>query len=586
MDSENIKDIKDIKATENIQDTENIFKNPKSKYILSRDYSKNIEEHINIIKNINNNLKKNNYKNEEYEDVVEYLNYKLQFIRVFSTKGVQGIVGFIKFLDSKSFNVFKISVDINRSIEHEYEILKSLNSLRKFMPNFLTTLGMIEMPITNDFIKNPGRNYPLIPESEMEENCTLPRNVLLLEFVNKLPFYRIIERCKNKNLVSSLILQIILALEIAQNECDFTHYDLHTGNILIQKCDKEALFLYKYKDEFYLLPTFGFFPLIIDTGFSYSKAVNNKSMKTHTNYNNKGFQMTCFDPLNDVHHFLISLFYILEREGDNFDSLSNKIKYIFRHVPVLRKTGWKELPYNPTKIVLKRILEDSTDWFKNEENICYDVFLDNKKDFLEILNSLVELPIKNFNKEYFYDCFPYFIQVLDDLCRDVEYDKIYLFITKIVVDSIIQFKNIRENKNNSEKIVEDFKSSLHKKLKDSNIKIPTNSINYERLLVSGSIMGERLSSNYYKWIGENNNAVKEYYKKTAISCPLDMFIYLAKNFTPYIKLEKDSIIHLFNCDDKNRSVKFCKDLENLDIQKINKLSFLKKGKKLYEILKF
>ncbi len=40
-----------------------------------------------------------------------------------------------------------------------------------------------------------------------------------------------------------------------------------------------------------------------------------------------------------------------------------------------------------------------------------------------------------------------------------------------------------------------------------------NYINYEKLLVAGMALGERLSSNYYKWIGENTNLIYKCYQK-------------------------------------------------------------------------
>ena len=63
----------------------------------------------------------------------------------------------------------------------------------------------------------------------------------------------------------SCLFQIIMSLVVYRKMFDLTHNDLHTNNILYKKSDKMYLF-YRYKGDFYKVPTFGRIYKIIDFG--------------------------------------------------------------------------------------------------------------------------------------------------------------------------------------------------------------------------------------------------------------------------------------------------------------------------------
>ena len=63
----------------------------------------------------------------------------------------------------------------------------------------------------------------------------------------------------------SILLQIIFTLITYQKAFDFTHNDLHTNNIMYIETDEDFLF-YKYKHEYFKVPTFGKIWKIIDYG--------------------------------------------------------------------------------------------------------------------------------------------------------------------------------------------------------------------------------------------------------------------------------------------------------------------------------
>jgi len=240
--------------------------------------------------------------------------------------------------------------------------------------------------------------YEIEFEKELERSKNLfheakdafPRTVILYEKINNFPLHRYLKKIKyDNNLMSSQILQLLLALQIAQNQFNFTHYDLHTTNVLQQHCEYNSVFMYNIHGIKYIVPTYGYYPKIIDVGSSYSDEVKNHTMLTHANSYDYGFQSQFFDPLNDIHHSLLSLFYYIEDKKLCFDSLCNKFKHIFYRLPVLRKSGWKKLPHDLTDTVFWKIKKDCLPEYEN-----YDIFREYKGNFLEVLNSLVFIPFE------------------------------------------------------------------------------------------------------------------------------------------------------------------------------------------------
>lgn len=514
-----------------------------------------------------------------YNEKLNVMKQEFDFVRSFNTKGVQGIVGFVNIKDTNTPLVFKISTDINRSVEHEFNILEEFNDMRRYCPHFVRSIGMLELPVASDFISESYTNA-LFDENEE----TLPRNIMFMEYVNKLPFYRICQDTENKNIVISQILQVLLALEICQAKKNFTHYDLHTSNILIQMCDKNSVFVYKIGGKHYAIPTYGFFPLIIDTGISYSKCTEGKQMMSNTDNYDHGFQTTVYDRLNDVHHFLLATFYYIEVDSDGYDSLSNKIKIIFRHLPVLRKSGWKTLPNDLCDLTISKLKDDCRSYRK------FELFDEYDKQSLEILNGLIKLPIKYHGEDNkdFSDCFTAFMEEyhqLVDIDDFTEHD--VLFILRTIIDSINLYRDEYTSSSiiNKSIVINKFKNHFITKVSkvlDDNVEYD---INYEKILLSGIVFSERLETNYYDMIEENKNLIDELYEKTIVKSPVDMVNYIGRNMTPHFDIDKDTIIYYWNADNETRKEKRCNELSFDVIDKINRSYFIDKGNMLVNELK-
>lgn len=533
-------------------------------YLYQRNYIKKLYDDL---KNINYNKK------------TEYTSTQLEFVRCFNTKGVQGIVGHVKIPNYPHPIVFKISVDINRSVEHEFFVMENCNNqLIDIVPHYVRSIGMLELPISEDFIRDPYEHSLFSVEGDM-----IPRTIIFIENVNKLPFYKLCDHIlyndirdntykqTDKNIISSQILQILLALYTGQEKNNFVHYDLHTANILIQKCEINSHFLYITNNNKYLIPTYGFFPVLIDMGISYIKELEGKYISFNLDNYDRGFQTSEYDKLHDVHHFLINSMYVLEYRNKTFDNICNKLKYLFRHIPILRKSGWKYLPYDLTEIVIDKLREQCKYYSQ------YRIFSRCEKESLEVLNGLIKLPLTYKGDEYdFYDCFPYFMEEFHKLI-DIDYysDNDCMFVLKIIV-GLINTKDIDQFGHDLSFIL---KVVLDIDLSDKNI-------NFKKLYLSAVVFGERLANIYSYMINKHNKLIQECYDKTLVKSVEDVVVYLMKNMTPYSELKIDDKIYVWNIKD-NRKEEFILSNDKISLEQLetlNSCNLLDKGNMLLEFL--
>jgi len=196
----------------------------------------------------------------------------LSFDTLFEKSGKQGLVGLFNTHNKEEggYNkkiVFKISKYINYLVHHEYSVMKGLNDISPYCPHFCKTIGTVLCKVDPKF-RTAGNPFQISSKYPIE------KEVLLTEYIdNSCKFYNYIRSSKIKdNVIFSSIKQVLMAIAIAQRKKQFTHYDLHSFNIMMKKCNKDVVYLYVLdEDNQFCVPTFGHYPVIIDFGFSYKK---------------------------------------------------------------------------------------------------------------------------------------------------------------------------------------------------------------------------------------------------------------------------------------------------------------------------
>ena len=155
--------------------------------------------------------------------------------------GKHGIVGKCK-IDDETY-VYKMSKYLNYMCEHEYTVMKSLEKIQDFCPHFCKTYGLFDKKLDINFKKQED---PFKPSKNM-----FPAKILLMEDIpNSVKFSSFIKNPDVPDeIVFSTIKQLILAILFAQKDCKFSHYDLHSSNVLMKKCSFDTVHTYKIDDD-------------------------------------------------------------------------------------------------------------------------------------------------------------------------------------------------------------------------------------------------------------------------------------------------------------------------------------------------
>ena len=161
----------------NIDNIDNVLKKERVKkarkdpdfsrpHVLTKGHEETYQKQRSMMASIKSLVNSTSYNNK-----LSVISEHIDFVRSFTTKGVQGVVGFVVIKSDKSGSkketdpndpkteskketpiVFKLSTDVNRSVEHEYEIMEYFNDMRKYCPHFSRSIEMINIPVSNDFI--------------------------------------------------------------------------------------------------------------------------------------------------------------------------------------------------------------------------------------------------------------------------------------------------------------------------------------------------------------------------------------------------------------------------------------------------
>ena len=251
-------------------------------------------------------------------------------------KSVHGYVIFSDFIKVKNKIVIKTpkTSDEIRNILFEYYIgSRFLNKLRTKTPNFMYTYGI--------FMCNPLVNVTKTTDNKDQTNLSVnfcndnkKNNIyLLFEKIDGLSLHDFILNINSEKQLDDVIncaFQIIFSLNIAQNEGQYAHNDLHSENIMLRIINSPIEHEYiigksKYKMKLDYIST------IIDYGMN--RFVENNiplGVTEDSRYNLYPFKNTIG---NDIYKFLIStafsLIVLCHQQKDIHKKLYNKIDEVF-----------------------------------------------------------------------------------------------------------------------------------------------------------------------------------------------------------------------------------------------------------------
>lgn len=310
------------------------------------------------------------FYDSDYHQFIKYLiiNNSLEKIRKYwfddasyLSAGTNGVV-----LENSNF-IFKYekSKDI-KSVYVEAAIGFILNELKNYLPNFIYTYSVIKC------------SEPIIWDKKLSSWCSITDSKNGDQYIITENIYNSKHISKIKNMTISkfleIYLQLINALYLAYKKFDYTHYDLHSGNILIYELDDYNSIPNYLEENTYIISKYIVY--IIDYGYSFCvDPITKSKITSSTSSDAKSFFIypNKSHPGHDLYKILLY----------SFNEIYNTNKNIYNDMNILYKYF-----DGHNNDILKRIEY----WINNEGNDFFqkEFF---KFDHIDLYNYIK----KNFN---------------------------------------------------------------------------------------------------------------------------------------------------------------------------------------------
>jgi len=357
----------------------------------------------------------------------EWLDIDLKSSQDF-TPGKQGFTGILSSkVNQKVSCVYKISKSDDNLIDHEYKILRALDTIASYSPHFHKCYGLIPFESNVHYI-----SHPLQPKKH--HKC-LQRYMLLMQYIpTKINLCDLLNDDKIRDdQIITVIKQVIISIAMGQ-KFNFTHYDLHSQNILIRNCNPNTYTLYLFENKTFLLPTFGNIANIIDFGFSYCGNVDDNSLTCTLVHTKVGFTSSRFDPFADIKLFLISLVDDLHRTERKklHKKMHNIVRNIFVGMNVQWDSGWDNSKQSdPVKIVHDMIGEYvKTSTLLSSDNIWFDT-----------IQTLIELPLSKLPYDDLETAVKSFVQEFIKFEERIASKTLLNYVLKILVKHVKSYRH-------------------------------------------------------------------------------------------------------------------------------------------------
>lgn len=510
--------------------------------------------------------------------------------------GKQGMVGLLYDKSNKEYNLYKFSSLLNMNGTHEYNIIKSLLPLSGVCPYFPTHCELVHHELDSNYEETDN-------PFEMKSKHKLYTDVCISEFIkDSKKFTAFIEHSKQvgDGIVISLLKQTLMGILMANKYNGFTHYDLHSENILIQKCPYNDVYVW-YDSKLnvpYVVPSLGYIPRIIDYGFSYSNVVENGPHTTPLDFMKEGYMSFRTDNIADFRILLTSMLeemYYCRRYNPLFEIQKRIVKKIFKHTNIDWGSGWM----TDRKACAVKYIYEMCSACKQKDVIFESPTVEEHfYAILDLIQLLIKAPIKS-------DPFPNktMKQVFDEFLigmlefvkhfyklegifetnshREDEYESnptMGLYIIRASIDGVIETREEYNGPGKSQEAVRKFKNKLYDVIRHANTIYQIPKINYEKYMVSFYVMANALESLLYKEIEYREKYIKSEYNKLSVENSHDIFYIL--NHYMDINYHYSSDTRVIFMDDENMESK----MYNLSEEESFKLNTFENNKDVGKVL--
>lgn len=505
------------------------------------------------------------------------INDWLTFDKVLDKPGKQGIVGLFKNKNGDEF-IFKISQYINYLVYHELIIMQGLKEINTYCPHFCRGIGMITCDVDPRYKKEDVDNT--YNPFSIKSKYPIEKDVLLCEFIdNSSKFYNYIRSTKvDEDVLYSIVKQVILAISIAQKEKKFTHYDLHSFNIMIKRCNKDVVLLYKIDDHNqFCVPTLGYYPVIIDFGFSYISDMDDGPLWPSLAHTDVGFMSDRFDWVADPKLFLITVSDEIKnkRKSKKSKIFRRVVRNMFYSLTIDWESGWDDVEDN--RGASDHILE-----MTEKHNKISELFKEYDYYCIDLLQTLIIIPLENQNTDQFDTSYKAFLQEWIKIESEISNPFYNIYILKGIIDIA---RTVRPKYFSNETRLESLQIFRHGTYdmiqKVTKFCIPKN-VNYEKLLCSLFVFARCMEGVLYKIMNDRMNVKEKEYKKLPVSSIDEIYAIITTNIPDeYVYNENTKVLMI---DNVNKDCKLVERIPDDKIKHINDISHLARGCYIHDII--
>jgi len=515
-------------------------------------------------------------KGDNYQEILCYFDAKkeennlkwIKFHRKFEKEGKQGIVGLVKINDKLC--IYKMSRNLNFLVEHELTIMNSLQEIHEYCPYFCRAYGQINH-LTDPNYKKKENPF------DITSKHPIMQETLFMEYLPYENLYTLIKDLSVSNeIIFSTIKQVLLALYISQEKKKFTHYDLHSCNLLMQPCNKDLVILFILdENDCVCIPTRGYMPKIIDYGFSYVKELDNNYIWSSLAHTEIGFMSNRYDSISDIKLFLITMSNEMKRFRSNKEVtiFRRLVKNIFKNLDVDWESGWDD---NDTISAIDKVSEIVSDIeikshiFKKYNHFCMD-----------ILQSLIQLPLKKRSSKNLENAYKMLTKEFSKIEENIGDSYTNIYILKHIVNYVRQLKVYYLNKETEKESLKIFKNKTSELICDM-VEFYVPRINFEKLFCSLIAISNCIEGVMFSHL-EKQYGKKEYeYNKLELMSANHIYGALEVNVVDDYIFNKNSEFLVLDCTNKKQEIL---QISDEDIDRLNCTHALLRGNYLNKIYK-
>ena len=504
----------------------------------------------------------------------------LEHRETFKNSGKQGIVGILSIKDEfkvKEDNpdlIYKMSQYINYLIQHESSIMNDLNDISPYCPHFCKSIGVISCSVDAKYKKT--NNNPFVIKS----NHPIEKEVLLMENIeHSCKLYNYIRSPKiSEDIIFSTIKQVLMAITIAQQKKQFTHYDLHSFNIMMKKCDPDVVFLYVLDDGTqFAIPTMGHYPVIIDFGFSYIQGLEDGPLWPSMGHTDVGFMSDRFDWVADPKLFLVTVSGEIKnkRKSENSVKFRHIVKNIFNNLTIDWQSGWDKINSKGAMDYISLLLQ--------EHNVPESIIFNKYEHYsLDLIQSLIILPLEQKDYSDMHISYRAFIKEFLKIERLIGDSFYNLYILKGIVDIARTVGPDYINQSTRENAIKYFRLAVYDRINYvANYCHPKN-IHFELMLCSLLEFSRKMEGYLYKIINKTMRKKEREYKKMPLQSIEQIYGAIEVNIPDeYVYTKKTKVFVLNSIDETS-------DIMNIPdeyLKELNNTHTLGKGVYLYNLYK-